>query len=174
MAFTLDATVGGASSNSYLTVEEADDYFDGRYGSDLYTSLQTASKQQLLASATKRIDAEKYAGIKNEQNLQRLQWPRNLVYDRDGYPYENQAMPFNLKNAVCELLYFYLQADDRNLDELETFDARNLSEFSIGPLSYKFNSWAKMDTLPDTVKNELVAIGLGAWLGETGPTQLFR
>lgn len=171
MAFVFDATIGGASANSYLTVAQADDYFDSRYDNELYTDLTDEEKQRLLVTASRRLDAEHYAG-RSVTETQALQFPRVVAYDRNYYPYQQNEIPVNLKNAVCELGYFYLQKDDRMLDETELHDAAMLENYKVGPLQYGFRNNAKMDQLPETVKKQLRAIGYSVWLGEVTATRM--
>jgi hypothetical protein len=171
MAFTFDATVGGTTSNSYPTLEQANDYFDGRYENDLWTGKSDAEKQRLLVSATRRIDAETFTSIKNDLN-QSLQFPRLAAADRDGYIIDpNEPLPKNLINAVCELSYFMMQSDDRIMSEVELHDAEMMKNYKVGPLDRGFNR-AEMDKLPKTVTNELKAIGSGVWTGEVNITSL--
>lgn len=164
MAFTFDASIGGTVSNSYITLSDANDYFDSRYGNDLW-SLSDADAQRLLVSATRRIDIERYSGIKANES-QSLQMPRNVISNRDGYPYTSTTIPLNLKNAVCELAYFILQADERKLSEVELHDIEFIESDELGPLKNKYRAGSNMDKLPNTVINELKAIGPGVWLGK--------
>lgn len=173
MAFVFDSTPGSATANSFVSVTDADDYFSGRFENDLWTALPSATKQRLLATATRRLDAENYYGSRHSQT-QSLQFPRDVVFNRDSYPYASNEIPRNLKYATCELAYFALKQDDRIVSEIELHDAQGLDAFSVGPLSYQFNGRLKMDALPETVKNELKAIGHQIWLGGATMTQMFR
>ncbi len=47
MAATIDATLSGANSNSYVTLIEADDYFDSRLYSDVWTATLDDDKTEL-------------------------------------------------------------------------------------------------------------------------------
>lgn len=163
MAFTFNSTSGDAAANSYSSVEDADNYFGGRYPNDYWTSLSSTDKQKVLATATRRLDAEMYSG-RQTTNTQRLQFPREVIFDRDTYNYASDEIPFNLANAVYELGYFLLEADDRIMEEAELHDANMMDSYSVGPLTYGFNGKVKMDALPERVINELKAIGHGVWL----------
>jgi hypothetical protein len=173
MAFVFDATTGGSTTNCYLSVTEADDYFAGRFVNDKWTTLSSVKKQALLVTSTRRIDVENFSGRK-ANTAQSLQFPRDITFNRDSYPYPTNTIPTNLKSAVCELAYFYLQSDDRILEDIELHDAVNLNAYSVGPLNYQFNGKLKMGALPETVKNELKAIGPLVWLGESKVNQMFR
>lgn len=171
MAYAFDATIGGAVANSYATVEQLDTYFGGRYPADLWDSLPTADKQKIATTATRRIDQETFYGGKAKSS-QSLQFPRINASDREGNTYQSNIIPQNLINAQAELIYFLLQAEDRNLSELDLHDAQSLDGLSVGPLNYSFKGKIKANQLPDSVKSELKA--LGCWMPGINPTVISR
>jgi len=167
MAFTFDATIGGEDSNSYCTVEQADDYMDARLSTDAWDALSTSDKESALAMATRRINAERFGGRKTAQS-QALQFPREVIYDKDGYVYDSNVIPQELINATCEMALFYLERDEEGIvTEYELHDAQYIESYGVGPLSYKFKKGAKADGLPNAVQRELRAMGLGVWLRNT-------
>jgi hypothetical protein len=73
----IDATVGGASSNSYATIAEADAYFVGRYVSgEGWAGYTEAQKTARLIHAARIIDRLKYIGVPTDNTTQIMQWPR--------------------------------------------------------------------------------------------------
>lgn len=175
MAF--DSTISGSGSNSYITVAQADDYFSLRYESSLWDSITApATKEKLSVSATRRIDAEKYFGFKTAIS-QALQFPRESIYDRDGLAYDANEIPRNLISAVCEMIYFILNQDERLLGDSLLHDAENLSGFSGSIDGMGFNlsirADAKANKLPQEVITELVAMG-GVWKKSKRTTILKR
>ena len=117
MAAVIDATVGGTSSNSYVTLAEAEAYFVDRFivgegkGWDAFSDDQKTAR---LIFATKIIDILIFVGEKSDQQ-QALQWPRqdpdftlsdwaaaglllikNIRIERDEIPQQ-------IKDAQCEL-----------------------------------------------------------------------
>jgi hypothetical protein len=99
---TLDATVGGAASNSYATLAEADAYFADRVTGNWDGSDTT--KEQALIKATQYIDAtygRSFSGIKNTQ-AQALAWPRYHSLDGDGYEVNSLIIPTKIKYATIE------------------------------------------------------------------------
>jgi hypothetical protein len=50
------ATKGGATSNCYASLDEAETYFDEMYGGDEWLGLSEDDQARLLLSATKQID----------------------------------------------------------------------------------------------------------------------
>lgn len=98
MAITLDATPGGATATSFVTVEYADDYFDLRLHNAAW--LGTETKKRALITATRELDAMAYRGVR-ATDTQALSWPRRGVPD---------PFPRQLKDATCELAYELLRA----------------------------------------------------------------
>lgn len=167
MAFTFDATSGGEDSNSYCTVEQADDYFAGRLNVDAWDALTDSDKEKVLVMATTRIEAERFGGEKTS-GTQSLQFPREVIYDKDGYIYPSSTIPKGLINATCELALFYLERDEEGImTEYELHDAQYLDNYKVGPLNYGFRKRAKADELPAQVQRELRGIGIGVWLHNT-------
>lgn len=64
----LDATVGGADSNSFAAVAEADTYFSDRLFSDVWDDATESNKQKALITATRTIVGR----IKEDWTLTRL------------------------------------------------------------------------------------------------------
>jgi len=164
MAF--DSTISGTSANSYISVSEADDYFTLRYENALWTALATAVKESILVTATRRLDVELYSGYKTLQ-AQTLQFTRAVIYDSDGLSLSSTAIPINMINAICEMVYFILTSDERLMSDDLLHDAENLSSFSGTidgmSVSYAIRADAKANKLPQEVIVELTAIGNGVW-----------
>lgn len=175
MAF--DSTISGISSNSYIPITAADEYFALHLdGATYWDSLPLATKQAALVQATNRIDMEQFSGKQTKSN-QRLQWPRSFVVNRNQYPDENRVMelggmyyiantiiPKELADATCEMALHYLkmQAGDFTVDEN---DLETLSNYKIGPIDVAIKPNIKADRLPSKVKALLSAIGVDAWVG---------
>ncbi len=99
MAISITATVGGTTSNSYLTLADAQTLIDGWIEDDNVVAWGTATtdqKNRALYSATQRIDRERFIGGK-ATNTQALQWPRDGVKKPDTHVYSYvQGFPFSL------------------------------------------------------------------------------
>ena len=130
----LDATVGGNSSNSYLSVADADAIIDERVGdTSAWTDAETSDKEKALISATRRLDQQTFQGCKTV-STQSLKWPRYETYDDDGYVYASDAIPAPIKHATAELA-FVLISDPTLIDDtgLEAFDQISTGDTSITP-----------------------------------------
>jgi hypothetical protein len=73
MPIVIDATPGGAASNSYASLEEADGYLDAFYG-EAWTGLADDAKARLLIVATATLD-EMPLGVPKANPTQALNFP---------------------------------------------------------------------------------------------------
>lgn len=156
MAFTFDAVEGSETANSYVTVEEADDYFAGWTDSTSWDALSAADKEKQLVTATRQLNVEQYGGIKSTKT-QSLEWPRDAVMDYNGYAII--TVPGNLKAAVCEMVIWNMS--DRIISD---FELESLESYKVGPLDLKTRAGA-YKKFPSTVSNLLNMIGPGVWSG---------
>lgn len=181
MAFTFDSTISGTTSNSYISVSEADDFFTAHLDNSYWIGLTLQKKQAALVQSTNRINEELFGGRRTVE-LQRLQWPRTYIVDKDKNPNQDvvefiggayyqpsNIIPKELVEATCEQTLHYLKqisgefsVDDRDLE--------TLSRYKVGPIDFSIQSNYKADRLPSKVKSLLMAIGPNAWLGQKALT----
>ena len=87
MAITIDATVGGASANSYITLSDANSIIEGLIADDDVTAWDSSNadnQNRALFTAAVRVDRERFLGAR-VTNTQALQWPRTGVRKPDTY-----------------------------------------------------------------------------------------
>ena len=181
MAFTFDSTVGGADANSNVSVTYADDYFAAHLESSFW-SIPTATKQAALVQATNRLDMEQYGGQRTYESVQRLQWPRLWILDRDGsmnsQQYEDfsgnlyrpgDVIPKEMMDATCEMALYYLKqvAGEFSVDDN---DLETLSKYKLGPMDFTIKDGIKADRLPAKVQTLLKATGPNSWTAGQGQT----
>lgn len=190
MALTLDATVGGSSSNSYVTEAEADDYFDARI--PLATPWDDAeSKPLLLIMGTRVLDAaflgqrilvparngasaywkigRKWRGAP-ASTTQRLAWPRTgLTHPNNGAGIAEDELPWELKDAVAELAG-QLGLVDRTLDN--SIITQGITSAKAGSVSVSFRDGA---IFPATLPQAVIDLIPPGWYDEEidEPTQRF-
>jgi hypothetical protein len=132
----LDTTVGGETTNSYVSVSEADRYFAAHYSTaknTAWTALTTPRKESALKRGCQQIETIKmldveynvvgrlplaliddiYADITicKHESYQRLQFPRNIDEDSAG----DMFVPQEVKDAQCEQAVHLLTFDDAAL-----------------------------------------------------------
>lgn len=163
------STAGGASSNSYCSLAEAEAYFEGRlYKSAWDDADDDEGKIPALIWATRILETRvRWNGTKATA-AQALQWPRGYVVnpyygdmvvptpsmqaDYSQVLYISDAdIPQFIKDAECEMALALLGGTDVTLDP--TTAAYN--SISVGPISLNINDSPRAITLPKPVR-ELV------------------
>lgn len=110
----LDATIGGANSNSYVTLEYANSFFENFLLPNAWDSAVPDDQERALMTATQWLEEYDYVG-RVATLTQSLKWPRyglsDVVSGSDGLIlglYDETEMPIPLLNATCELAYYLL------------------------------------------------------------------
>jgi hypothetical protein len=101
VAAVIDATLGGASANSYVTLADADAYFETTPDSGTWTDKTNDQKNRALISATRWIDALSFYGARCG-TTQALKWPRE-DYTVDGIDLACTLIPVGIEIATYEL-----------------------------------------------------------------------
>ena len=125
----LIATPGAANANSYITVAEADAYFETHLYGEEWIAMDDEDKEKALYMAARLLDQYDWKGLKANNSTQALRWPRSLVLDREGWFYLDSAtIPVFLKQATAELARYMTFGDrDKAVDALMSL----LSEHSF-------------------------------------------
>lgn len=108
--------------NTYATVEEADNYFAAKFGSQ-WSNIGENQKAQLLVTATRLIDKKDYRGVKADKD-QPLQFPRIIE--------EGMTSDELLLETCCEL------AENIYNDGGTDKDISNIKSVSMGDSSITF------------------------------------
>ena len=158
----LDATLGGASANSYVTVAEADAYFATSFGRTAWGSASAANKEIVLIESTRLLDLLVSWKGYVKSDTQALRWPRTYVPNIDGrYSgvgtiksyISDSIVPKDIKNAVCELAYSLLSNGGFQASENE------LAKVTVGPVSIDFSDTVKSNGLPKMVRDMIARWG---------------
>ena len=136
MAATINATIKGENANSYVTLTEANDYFDTSPDSSTWTNKTDDQKKRALISATRWIDTFVFYGDRCDDG-QALKFPRNN-YQVDGVELACSKIPNNIKYAQYELARAL--ANDTDAITGTTGKEGNISEAKLGDLEVKFNT----------------------------------
>ena len=154
MAITIDATVGGASANSYITLSDANAIVEGLILDDDVTAWDgssTDNKNRALYTAAIRVDRERFLGAR-VTDTQALQWPRTGVRKPDtyintyatGFPFRittdyftDTEIPEQVKKAqVILAVYLNNNRDGLGLSGLEDFKKVKLGSLDLEPNFY--------------------------------------
>jgi len=131
MALELDATLGGATANTYLTLAEAETYFEKRLHSDDWDDATDAQKNEALAMSARMIDGMYDFVGTIMTTTQALRWPRGNVYDIDGRYLTPTEIPSPIANAQCEQALYLLSTDPTALPAILS---QGIKRAKIGPL----------------------------------------
>ena len=129
----LDATPGGAESNSYETRQNADLYLGSMLNFSKWSdgSLTNTQKESALVEATMLLEKLSYRGSKASAT-QRLKLPRVGIRNEDGTDYESSTeVPRVLREACCELAYVLAQTPDATASSLAAFSRVELPGIKI-------------------------------------------
>lgn len=157
MALAIDTTIGGAASNSYVTVEEADLYFESR-PNNTWAALGDEVKKSLLIHAARMNDRlVTFRGvIANTDPRQALRWPRTTVYDDEGQVIANDAVPETIKEAQCEQAW-YLSKNDPDATAKIKYLKANVGK---GAVSTEFNPHYSVQKLAEPAITLLDILGV--------------
>ena len=136
MAATITATLSSATANSYVTLTEANTYFETVPDSSTWTNKTDDQKNRSLIAATRWIDTLNYYGSRCD-NGQALKFPRNN-YTIDNVELTCTTIPNNIKYAQYELARAL--ANDTSAVTGTTGKDGNFSEVQLGDLQVKYNT----------------------------------
>lgn len=124
MAVVIDATVGGASANSYATLADAETYMEGRLNSTTWDAATTDQKNRALVEAARELQVLAWDGSRVD-DTQAMAWPRSWVVDPDdpnGDYYEETVVPVRVSEAQMELAFQFIRAGTTDLAALDSTD----------------------------------------------------
>lgn len=91
--------------SAYLTIVDAQDYFDERLHTEAWDSAEDVDRDKALAMATKLIDRINYLGEKTDSS-QELQFPR----------FSDTEVPQDILNACAEIALKLLEGFDPEME----------------------------------------------------------
>ena len=136
MAATINATIKSETANSYVTLTEANSYFETVPDSSTWTDKKADQKNRALISATRWIDTFVYQGDRCDEN-QALKFPRTN-YQVDRVELSCSTIPLNIKYAQYELARALANDTDAMTGNLGTDG--NFSEVKLGDIEVKYNT----------------------------------
>ena len=136
MAATINATIKSETANSYVTLAEANSYFETVPDSSTWTNKTDDQKNRALISATREIDNLVFYGDRCDED-QALKFPRTN-YQVDRVELSCSTIPNNIKYAQYELARAL--ANDTGAITGTTGKDGNFSEVKLGDLQVKYNT----------------------------------
>ena len=136
MAATITATLKGASSNSYVTLADANSYFETVPDETDWDNKSDDAKNRALIAACRWLDALNYYGDRCDED-QALKWPRNN-YSVDGVTLECEVIPSGIKYAQYELARALANDTDAITGNKGTDG--NFEQVKLGDIEVKYNT----------------------------------
>ena len=157
MAVVIVATAKAADANSYISLADADTYFEGRVDTDAWDAAETDEQNRTLVTATNRLEQQDFHGTPTDSD-QRLKWPRSGLTDMDSRSYGQDVIPEPVEEATCELALALVNGDLELKDTgLEGFNAA-----SVGPLRVDVYHGREAGALPRQVVRRLRGLMVSA------------
>lgn len=129
MALILIHTAGDASANTYVSLADAESYFESRLHKDAWDNAETADKNAALVWATRLLDSQMDWVGNVVTTTQALRWPRSGVVTEEGLNVDSSTIPQFLKNAVCEMALLLLSTDRTAENPMD-----KMSKIRVGPV----------------------------------------
>jgi len=99
-----DGTLTDTDANTYATLSYVTTYCSNLGLSEWADAASDTVREAAILRAMAYIESKSYKGVKAEAD-DPLKWPREGVYDEDGYAIENDDIPTNLKKALARASY---------------------------------------------------------------------
>ena len=134
----LDATVGGASSNSFVTRAEASAHFTDHPFGTTWLALTGAAQDTYLIYATMAVDSLCYDG-QESGSTQALSFPMGGLTrngQSDGVSVDSSTIPIKIKRATYEHAA-YLAANG-DVQQPKDQHVQGLTELTAGDITLKF------------------------------------
>jgi len=142
----LETGAGVASSNSYISLDNADIYHEMRLHVSTWTDANDDTKEAALMWATRLLDnLVDWEGTLTTEG-QSLRWPRENVYDIDGYEIAKTIIPDFLSNATAEYARNLIDADPTGDSDLAGF-----KKLKIDVLELEVDKWSESSSVPKSV-----------------------
>ena len=135
-------------SESYCTIEYADEYFAGRLHAESWGQAGDETKEKALKQATRAIDRQPLTGRKTTDN-QALAFPR----------YPDEEIPEAVKEACCEEALALLERGNSQRRKLQQ---EGVQSFTLGNMSESYAAGAGRGLLSQEAKELLRPWLIGA------------
>jgi hypothetical protein len=123
------------NTNSYVSIADADTYFETRIDSANWVDASDEIKEQALVTATALIDDNAWIGSAVSSS-QALAWPRkNAIYNDDRLGLQvtiaEDELPSRVKTAVYEQALHLIDNEDVLMGQSQTFESISVGSISL-------------------------------------------
>ncbi len=149
----IDATIGGAGSNSYVTLAEAQEYFAGRLHCGAWAGASEGDRERALLTACRHLERERYwDGDEGASGTQALTFPRRRDRDEVGA----LVIPQPVKDAQCEEALALL-ARGAESERRRALQAAGVTSFSVDGLSEQYAPGAAQQVIESAEARALLS-----------------
>lgn len=156
MAVTIDATAGGSSANSFVTLAEAASYVEGRLNASTWESTATTDqKNRALVEATRELSARSWIGERTT-TTQALAWPRQMAVNPDdpnSSYFSSSVVPQRVKDATCELAFQFIKNGTTDIAALDA--AHGVRRKRIDVIETEYDNYQRptgLDRFPSVLR----------------------
>ena len=147
----IDATVGGVSTNSFLSFERMEEIIHQRPFHDDWDKINDDDKKKAaMVWATLILSHRKWDGL-IASDTQALPFPRSGLYDFNGREYASDSYPNWLEVATSELAF---TAGTKDL--LSDPDTIGFKSLKLGSLALTIDTEYKKEIIPDYINDAIL------------------
>jgi len=163
-SIVIDATIGGVSTNSILTLAETEELIHQHPFHDQWDTISDDDiKHAAMIWATRIMNHYGWKGVIASQT-QALSWPRTEVYDKDNREYASDSYPEWLRVATAELTFF-IAIEDRLTDT----GTEGFKKIKIGPIDLEIDKYDRPDWIPNYILR-----AISPWFDEVPYLRTYR
>jgi len=145
----LDATVGGATANSYVTNAEAVAYMGTHLYASAWLALPSAEQDTSLMMATRLIDTSVCFVGTSATTTQALRFPMVGLVTPTGAVVPSDVIPVAVKDATSELARLLATTDTTAPNEAA---AQGLTNLKVASVELGFKDDIETNSVPTTVR----------------------
>jgi len=146
MTISLVTTPGALNANSYVSLDEANFYFETSIWNDTWHNSDDNIKKACLIWATRTLDLYIcWRGSVTTED-QALGLPRSGLVHKNGWAVEDDEIPVAVKNATCELA---MRLIEENV--VAKPDSEGIASFKIGEIFIEFEKKYKPQPITDFI-----------------------
>lgn len=122
MSLEVEDGTGKSNAESYLSVDDADTYWDAHGQLSAWMTSTVAQKEEALRVGTQYIDmnyGSRWKGYRTNSG-QALDFPRSDIVDRDEYDVDSDDVPTKLEQATAEAAYRHRNETDGLMPDVST------------------------------------------------------
>jgi len=147
---TLDVTISGTDTNSYLSLADAEVLLHERpFHGDWDKITEEDEKKAALIWATRILSHMQWKGYPTDID-QKQAFPRTGIYDLDQRDYPDDEYPDWLTVATSEIA-FYIATDDR----LSESGTEGFSEIKVASISVKIDKMDRSGLIPEYIMDAM-------------------